>query len=97
MEGWPPTIDIAVGYSKSNTSPIIKPFLSRLDELVERSQKHWRKARVLASAFDLGEESEVRSNLAPIALDRALAGWGWLPRKSSPIFSGYWQRHVNAG
>jgi LysR family hca operon transcriptional activator len=40
LEGWPPTIDIAVGYSKSNTSPIIKLFLSRLDELVERSQKH---------------------------------------------------------
>jgi hypothetical protein len=33
-------VDIAVGYCKSNTSPIIKRFLSRLEELVERSQKH---------------------------------------------------------
>lgn len=29
-----PTIDVAVGYSKSIPSPIIKLFLSRLDELV---------------------------------------------------------------
>jgi len=28
-----------VGYSKSNTSPILKLFLSRLDELVEPNQK----------------------------------------------------------
>jgi LysR family transcriptional regulator, hca operon transcriptional activator len=35
LEGEVPTIDVAVGYSKSNTSPILKLFLSRLDELVE--------------------------------------------------------------
>jgi hypothetical protein len=29
-----------VGYSKSNTSPILKLFLSRLDELVGQNQKH---------------------------------------------------------
>jgi LysR family hca operon transcriptional activator len=34
LEGEAPTIDLAVGYSKSNTSPILKLFLSRLDELV---------------------------------------------------------------
>ena len=34
LEGEAPTIDVAVGYSKSNTSPILKLFLSRLDELV---------------------------------------------------------------
>jgi LysR family hca operon transcriptional activator len=33
LEGEPPTIDVAVGYSTSNTSPILKLFLSRLDEL----------------------------------------------------------------
>ena len=33
LEGEAPTIDVAVGYSKSNASPIIKLFLSRLDEL----------------------------------------------------------------
>jgi len=34
LEGEAPTIDVAVGYSKSNTSPIIELFLSRLDVLV---------------------------------------------------------------
>jgi LysR family transcriptional regulator, hca operon transcriptional activator len=40
LEGEAPTIDVAVGYSKSNTSPILKLFLSRLDELVVPNQKH---------------------------------------------------------
>ena len=40
LEGQAPTIDVAVGYSKSNTSPILKLFLSRLDELVAPNQKH---------------------------------------------------------
>jgi LysR family hca operon transcriptional activator len=34
LEGEAPTIDVAVGYSKSNTSPVLELFLSRLDELV---------------------------------------------------------------
>jgi LysR family transcriptional regulator, hca operon transcriptional activator len=38
LAGEAPTIDVAVGYSKSNTSPILKLFLSRLDELVGPSQ-----------------------------------------------------------
>ena len=40
LEGEAPTIDIAVGYSESNTSPILKLFLSRLDELMGSNQKH---------------------------------------------------------
>src|SRR6202171_5339825 len=40
LEGEAPTIDVALGYSKSNISPIIELFLSRLDELVAPSQKH---------------------------------------------------------
>ena len=40
LEGEAPTIDVAVGYSKSNTSPILKLFLSRLDELVGPNQQH---------------------------------------------------------
>ena len=34
LTGDAPTIDIAVGYNRSNTSPILKLFLSRLDELM---------------------------------------------------------------
>jgi LysR family transcriptional regulator, hca operon transcriptional activator len=33
LEGEAPTIDLAVGYSEANTSPILKLFLSRLEEL----------------------------------------------------------------
>src|SRR6476620_5041671 len=40
LEGEPPTIEVAVGYSTSNTSSILKLFLSRLDELVGPNQKH---------------------------------------------------------
>jgi LysR family hca operon transcriptional activator len=40
LEGEAPTIEVAMGYSKSNTSPIIKLFLSRLGELVEPHRKH---------------------------------------------------------
>jgi LysR family hca operon transcriptional activator len=40
LEGEAPTIDLAVGYSKSNTSPILKLFLSRLDELAGATPKH---------------------------------------------------------
>jgi len=40
LEGEAPTIEVAVGYSKSNTSPILKLFLSRLDELMGPNQKH---------------------------------------------------------
>jgi LysR family hca operon transcriptional activator len=40
LRGEAPTIDVAVGYSKSNTSPILKLFLSRLHELVKPDQQH---------------------------------------------------------
>jgi LysR family transcriptional regulator, hca operon transcriptional activator len=36
LQGDPPTIDLCVGYHKANASPILKFFLSRLDELVAR-------------------------------------------------------------
>jgi LysR family hca operon transcriptional activator len=42
LEGEVPTIDVAVGYSKSNTSPILKLFLSRLEEL--RAPVHEKNA-----------------------------------------------------
>ena len=39
LEGEPPTIDIAVGYSKSNTSPVLERFVSRLDELLRLNRR----------------------------------------------------------
>jgi hypothetical protein len=38
QEGNAPTIDAAVGYNRTNTSPIPKPFLSLLDELTGTAQ-----------------------------------------------------------
>jgi len=40
LEGEAPTIDIAVGYSKSNTSPVLELFVSRLDQLVRLNDSH---------------------------------------------------------
>src|SRR2546427_643690 len=36
LQGEVPTIELVVGYSTMNTSPILKRFLARLDELVAR-------------------------------------------------------------
>jgi LysR family hca operon transcriptional activator len=33
LKGEPPTIDLVVGYHKANTSPLLKRFLARVDEL----------------------------------------------------------------
>jgi len=38
LEGEAPTIDLVIGYSKSNTSPVLKLFLSRADELMAHAQ-----------------------------------------------------------
>jgi len=39
LKGNAPTIDLVLGYKKSNQSPILKLLLSRLDELVARASK----------------------------------------------------------
>src|SRR6202043_2705501 len=43
LEGEAPTIDLAVGYSKANTSPVLKLFLSRIDELTARISSKARR------------------------------------------------------
>jgi len=42
LAGDAPTIDLAVGYSKANTSPTLKLFLSRVDELIARGAQKAR-------------------------------------------------------
>jgi LysR family hca operon transcriptional activator len=42
LHGKAPTIDVAVGYSKANTSPILKLFLSRMDELIAAAKTNER-------------------------------------------------------
>jgi LysR family hca operon transcriptional activator len=40
LEGEPPTVELVLGYNKSNTSPLLKRFLLRADDLVSRVQRH---------------------------------------------------------
>jgi LysR family hca operon transcriptional activator len=42
LKGDPPTVDLVLGYKKSNQSPILKLLLSRLDELVARASNKTR-------------------------------------------------------
>jgi LysR family hca operon transcriptional activator len=42
LKGDTPTVDLVLGYKKSNKSPILKLLLSRLDELVARVSKKGR-------------------------------------------------------
>src|SRR5271170_6470824 len=42
LKGETPTVDLVLGYRKSNQSPILKLLLSRLDELVARASKKIR-------------------------------------------------------
>jgi LysR family hca operon transcriptional activator len=37
LKGEPPTVDLVVGYHKANTSPILRTFLSRIDDLTSRT------------------------------------------------------------
>jgi LysR family hca operon transcriptional activator len=45
LKGNTPTVDLVLGYKKSNKSPILKLLLSRLDELVARVSKKTNKTR----------------------------------------------------
>jgi LysR family hca operon transcriptional activator len=42
LKGDAPTVDLVLGYKKSNQSPILKQLLSRLDELVARASSKTR-------------------------------------------------------
>jgi LysR family hca operon transcriptional activator len=41
--GGAPTIDLVVGYNKANTSPILRTFLSKIDDLIARISKEPRR------------------------------------------------------
>jgi LysR family transcriptional regulator, hca operon transcriptional activator len=40
IKGNAPSIDLVIGYHKANASPILKRFLSKLDQLIERVGRH---------------------------------------------------------
>jgi LysR family hca operon transcriptional activator len=43
LKGEAPTIDSVIGYHKANTSPILKMFLSRIDDLTTRISSKARR------------------------------------------------------
>jgi LysR family hca operon transcriptional activator len=45
LKGEPPTVDLVVGYSKANTSPILKLFLAKIGELTTRPRGTARNRR----------------------------------------------------
>jgi LysR family hca operon transcriptional activator len=52
LVGTAPTIDLVLGYRKANTSPLLKLFLSRADELIARVSKRSGEPGDLPSADD---------------------------------------------
>ena len=44
LKGEAPTIDLVIGYHKANKSPILRMFLSRIDNLTMRTSKAARRA-----------------------------------------------------
>lgn len=51
LQGEVPTIDLVLGYNKSNTSALLKRFLSRVDEIVARVGIAPRKQQTAAAAL----------------------------------------------
>jgi LysR family transcriptional regulator, hca operon transcriptional activator len=45
LKGEVPTIDLVIGYHKANASPILKTFLSRIEDLTTRLSATARRAR----------------------------------------------------
>jgi LysR family hca operon transcriptional activator len=45
LKGEAPTIDLVVGYHKANTSPILKSFLAKIDDLTARKSSKARDPR----------------------------------------------------
>jgi len=43
LKGEAPTIDLVIGYHKANTSPILRTFLSRIDDLTTRISSKARR------------------------------------------------------
>jgi LysR family transcriptional regulator, hca operon transcriptional activator len=52
LKGEAPTIDLVVGYHKANTSPILKTFLSRIDDLTARIPSKARRMSGTRSAAE---------------------------------------------
>jgi LysR family hca operon transcriptional activator len=54
LKGEVPTIDLVVGYHKANTSPILKTFLSRIDDVTRLSGGAGSDAQIHRTPRQLG-------------------------------------------
>jgi len=61
LKGDAPTVDLVLGYRKSNQSPILKLLLSRLDELVARASNRYVPNRQLLSIPFRSEQVHCRA------------------------------------
>jgi LysR family transcriptional regulator, hca operon transcriptional activator len=50
LKGEAPTIDLVIGYHKANTSPILRTFLSRIDDMTVRLSSKARRMNRAGSA-----------------------------------------------
>jgi LysR family hca operon transcriptional activator len=64
LEGAPPTVELVLGYNKSNTSPWLKRFLLRADDLVSGVQK---SAPVSEGTRTASKRSVVKGRSQPIS------------------------------
>ena len=67
IRGEAPTVDLVVGYNKANTSPILKTFLSKIDDMIARSAR--QAAQPLKPTFAMGFQTGQEVD--------------WLPRATS--------------
>src|SRR5882724_10758638 len=58
LQGGAPTIDLVVGYSRMNTSPILKLFLARIDDLIARVSKETQRNQRVASNRGCATQSD---------------------------------------
>src|SRR5580700_8001097 len=66
LKGEPPTVDLVVGYHKANTSPILRTFLSRIDDLTARiSNKARRMSEHGAAASPRGAQTRAARPAPP--------------------------------
>jgi LysR family transcriptional regulator, hca operon transcriptional activator len=49
LEGETPTIDLVIGYQKTNASPILKLFLSKIDDLIARVAHKTRETSIASA------------------------------------------------
>ena len=67
IRGEAPTVNLVVGYHKANTSPILKTFLSKIDDMIARSAR--QAAQPLKPTFAMGFQTGQEVD--------------WLPRATS--------------